>query len=109
MKNIESDMAIQRMFRIQGGITPCRSREFLRVKDNKLECSKWRAVYIGDVEHMMHFLVKKRLGAKSIEQVPKDIKDYDLHVIEMYVPYWYTHLIEMYSVGQYNNGKTRSS
>ncbi len=94
--------SIQRLFRIQGGIFPNRSRNYIRTINDKIICSKSKALHIGDMDHMLHFLFK-RLGIDDIKNIPKDVSNYDLHIIEMYVPYWLPYLIEKYSVNEFRN------
>lgn len=101
MKNIP----IQKLYRIQGGIFPNRSRDFIRVNNNKISCSKSRNIHIGNKEHATYFLFK-RFGINQIEELPKDAYKYDIHVIEMYVPYWVTYLMEKYSVENFCNTDT---
>lgn len=97
-----NNISIQRLFRIQGGIFPNRSRLSITVNNNKISCSQYKNVYIGNTEHMTHFLFK-RLGITEIEDLPKNVEEYNIHIIEMYVPYWLTHLIEKYSVDEFKN------
>lgn len=96
------DIPIQKLFRIQGGIFPNRSREYIKVKDNKIFCPMTKGIHIGNTEHMIHFLFK-RLGITQIEDMPENAEEYDIHVVEMYVPYWMTYLIEKYSVDELRN------
>ena len=53
MTNNNNNMAYQRLFRIQGGIEPSRSREYLTIVNDTIKASRWKAVYIGDLEHML--------------------------------------------------------
>lgn len=99
---MDNNVSIQRLFRIQGGIFPNRSREYIRVTDNKVFCPRIRALHVGNTEHMTHFLFK-RLGITQIQDIPKNVEEYNIHVMEMYVPYWLTHLIEKYSVNELRN------
>lgn len=99
---MKDDIPIQRLFRIQGGIFPNRSRDYIKITGNKLKCPKTKAIHIGNTEHMIHFLFK-RLGITKIEDIPKNVNEYNVHVIEMYVPYWVTYLIEKYSVSELRN------
>lgn len=93
---------IQKLFRIQGGIFPNRSREYIKVDDSKIFCPKSKPIHVGNAEHMAYFLFK-RLGITEIENLPENVKEYDIHVIEMYVPYWITYLIDKYSVEELRN------
>lgn len=103
MANNNDKMAYQRLFRIQGGIEPCRSREFISIVDgSRIKASIWKAIYIGDSEHMLHFLLNKRLNVGKIKNIPDDVSEYGLHVIEMYVPYWFSHLLESYARSQFD-------
>jgi len=97
-----NNIPIQRLFRIQGGIFPNRSREVIKVKDNKIFCSSTRAIHVGNLEHMVHFLFK-RLGITQIEDMPENTEEYNVHIVEMYVPYWMTYLLEKYSVSESRN------
>ena len=96
------DIPIQKLFRIQGGVFPNRSREYIKVKDNKILCPMTKSIHIGNTEHMIHFLFK-RLGITQIEDMPENVEEYDIHIVEMYVPYWMTYLIEKYSVDELKN------
>lgn len=102
MANNNDKMAYQRLFRIQGGIEPSRSREYLTIVNDRIKASIWKAIYIGDSEHMLHFLLNKRLKAGKIKNVPEDVSKYGLHVIEMYVPYWFVHLLENCARSQFD-------
>lgn len=97
-----NDIPIQRLFRIQGGIFPNRSREVITIKDNKIFCPSSKSIHVGNTEHMVHFLFK-RLGITQIEDMPENAEEYNIHIIEMYVPYWMTYLIEKYSVSESRN------
>ena len=100
---MNNQIATNTLFRVQGGIFPCRSRDYIKiVNGNKIRCSKTREIYIGDREHMTYFLFK-RLGINSINSMHDEIEKYGVHVLEMHVPYWLPYLIEKYSVDQFRN------
>ena len=99
---MSNNITIKKLFRVQGGIFPNRSRNTIRVIDNKIHCPNTSATYVGDIEHMIHFLFK-RLGITKIEDIPENVKEYKVNIVEMYVPYWLTYLIEKYAVDQYES------
>lgn len=94
-----NDQPLQRVFRVQGGIFPNRSRHSINVLNNKIIVSFHRTVYIGNIDHMSYFLMK-RLDVNSLDEIPEDISNYKIEVVEMYVPYWFTYLLEQYAVMQ---------
>ena len=99
-----NEIATQKLFRVQGGGTrQNRSRPFLRCDPNgNLEASASRNIYIGDMQHMPYFALK-RLGLENIKDFNEDSKKCNVHIIEMIVPYWYTSLLEKYAIKQLNS------
>lgn len=97
---MNENIATQTLYRVQGGILPNRSRENIKCgKDGSLNLSQNRNVYIGDMEHMTYFLLK-RLGIEHIEVFSSESRKRNIHVIEMVVPYWYPYLLNNYAVRQ---------
>jgi len=94
-------IATSSFYRVEGGEFPSRGRKNIIVDKEKhtIECSTKRPIYVGNLEHMLHF-IHKRL---PIEQVTENLEKYDVHIIQMYLPYWIPYLIEKYSVEQFNS------
>lgn len=88
---------------MQGGEQPNRSLITLRCDEmGNLKLSPMRTIYIGDMEHMQHFLLK-RLGLKEFESFNSENGKLNVHVVKMVVPYWYTYLLNKYAVKQFNS------
>lgn len=51
----------------------------------------------------MTYFLFKRLGITEIKDIPKNIEESDVHVIEMFIPYWLKYLIDKYSVDEFQN------
>ena len=100
---MNENIASKKLYRVQGGNSPNRSREFLKCsKDGGLDLSSHRNIYIGDMEHMTYFLLK-RLGIEHIGEFNEECKERNIHVIEMTVPYWYPYLLSNYAVRQFES------
>lgn len=94
---------VKRFFRVQGGVFPNRSKNTIGFdKAGNINISCHNSVYIGDLDHVNYFLLK-RLGAKSLNDLPDDIAHLDVNVIEMIVPNWLAILIEKYSISQFDS------
>lgn len=103
--------AISILYRVQGGRGDKRSKKYIDIIDGEICTDKLKEhsiLYIGDNQHMLHFL-KKRLGLKG------DITEYlylqqnmdlqlfteqDVEVIRMYVPEWYKYVLLATAVEQ---------
>jgi len=98
---MKNKIATSRLFRVQGGKFPLRSRSSIKVNENNhtINCPFEKSVYVGNLEHMIHF-IENRL---PIKQEKEDLEKYDVHIIQMYLPYWVPYLIEKYSVEQFNS------
>lgn len=104
---MSNSVPIRRLYRVQGGIPPNRSRDIIRFnKAGDMMISFERLIHIGDMEHMMHF-VRKRLGIKELEDFNENSKR-NVHIIEMIVPYWYPNLLENYSINQLDSRGQKS-
>lgn len=91
------------LYRVEGGIEPNRSRTYLNCDETgKLMLSPMRTIYIGDMEHMTYFLLK-RLGIENIESFNNESGKRNVRVIKMIVPYWYAYLLNKYAVKQFNS------
>ncbi len=100
---MNNNIPIRRLFRVQGGIAPNRSRDMIRFnKKGEIILSFTRLIHIGDMEHMRYFVLK-RLGIENITEFNEDSKNRDVHIIEMVMPYWFTYLLEKYSVRQFDS------
>ena len=84
------------LFRVQGGTLPNRSRKYLKVDDGRLNTSNIRSIYVGDIEHMLHFLDKR---SSNIDE-----QKGDLEVIQMQVPASFNYIITKYAMPQSNSG-----
>lgn len=102
-KNIKNGISI--FYRVQGGTFPNRSKERIKITDNgEINCGRNNYVYIGDLEHMKYFLIK-RLNIKrpfnenfngSLQT--NNLRDTDVSVVKMYVPDWFLYLLNYCAV-----------
>lgn len=103
--------AISVLYRVQGGRGVKRSRKYIIVENNQINTEKLKqdsALYIGDSEHMIHFL-KKRLAITGgisdhihNHMDLQELAEQDVEVIRMYIPEWFKYTLSATAVEQKN-------
>lgn len=94
--------AISVLYRVQGGCGDNRSKKYITTENNEIYTDKLKKdsiLYIGDSQHMIHFL-KKRLGIKGIlanyisnHMDLQELSEQNVEVVRMYVPEWYKYIL----------------
>lgn len=108
-KKVKESISV--LYRVQGGYGDNRSKKYITVENGKIDTRKLKQtsiLYIGDSQHMVHFL-KKRLGIKGTlmshitnHMDLQELTEQDVEVVRMYVPEWFKYILSATAVGQRN-------
>lgn len=103
--------AISVLYRVQGGRGDKKSRKYITVENGEINTEKLKqdsTLYIGNSQHMVHFL-RKRLGIRGsiVSHItnPMDLQELserDVEVVRMYVPEWFKYVLSATAVGERN-------
>lgn len=101
--------AISILYRVQGGRGLKKSKRYITVENNEINIDRLKenaTLYIGDSQHMIHFL-KKRLEIKgsilshiNSHMDLQELTEKDVEVVKMYVPEWFKYILSTSAVDQ---------